>query len=132
MLTCRIISNYRMKVRGIIFGDQGMFIERKLFFEMGMFSEIPLMEDYQFSLDLKKRGEKIGMTPDRIYTSDRRYPRGTVSKLKLIRKRRRNKNTVSCFSYNSIRSCVKRTMFSYPSSVTRSWSSILMPPHCGM
>ncbi|WP_333791877.1 TIGR04283 family arsenosugar biosynthesis glycosyltransferase [Muricomes intestini] len=84
MLTCRIISNYRMKVRGIIFGDQGMFIERKLFFEMGMFQEIPIMEDYQFSLDLRKRGEKIGMAPNRIYTSGRRYPKGTVPKLKLM------------------------------------------------
>ncbi|CUX31206.1 TIGR04283 family arsenosugar biosynthesis glycosyltransferase [Clostridium sp. C105KSO13] len=86
MLTCRIISNYRMKVRGIIFGDQGMFIERKLFLEMEMFPEIPLMEDYQFSLDLKKRREKIGMTTNRIYTSDRRYPKGTIPKLRLMGK----------------------------------------------
>jgi rSAM/selenodomain-associated transferase 1/rSAM/selenodomain-associated transferase 2 len=62
MFTCRIISNHRIKDRNVVFGDQGIFIDRKLFFDMGMFPEIPIMEDYQFSLGLKARGEKIGIT----------------------------------------------------------------------
>lgn len=111
MFTCRILSNYRMKFRNIIFGDQGIFIERHLFFEMGMFQEIPIMEDYQFSLDLKKRGEKIGMTRHRIYTSDRRYPEGTIPKLRLmwnmysLRKRYRRGESVEEISraYRDIR-----------------------------
>lgn len=82
MYTCRVISNHRIKDRNVVFGDQGIFIDRKLFFEMGMFPELPVMEDYQFSLDLKKRGEKIGITKKRIYTSDRRFPAGTTLKLK--------------------------------------------------
>ena len=40
------------------------------------------MEDYQFSLTLKARGEKIGITKSRIYTSDRRFPAGTIPKLR--------------------------------------------------
>lgn len=84
MFTCRLLSNFRMKMRGIIFGDQGMFIERNLFFEMGMFPPQPFMEDYQFALNLKKAGEPIGMTRNRIYTSDRRYPKRTVAKLRLM------------------------------------------------
>ncbi|MGC4018083.1 MAG: TIGR04283 family arsenosugar biosynthesis glycosyltransferase [Muricomes sp.] len=111
MFTCRILSNYRMKFRNIIFGDQGIFIERNLFFEMGMFPELPIMEDYQFSLDLKKRGEKIGMTRNRIYTCDRRYPKGTIPKLKLmwnmysLRKRYRRGESVEAISkaYRDIR-----------------------------
>jgi rSAM/selenodomain-associated transferase 2/rSAM/selenodomain-associated transferase 1 len=82
LFTCRIISNHRIKDRKIVFGDQGMFIDRNLFFEMGMFPELPIMEDYQFSLNLKANGEKIGMTKKRIYTSDRRFPKGTVPKLR--------------------------------------------------
>jgi rSAM/selenodomain-associated transferase 2 len=81
MLTCRLISNHRIKDRKVMFGDQGIFVDRTLFFEMGMFPEIPLMEDYQFSLNLKERKIKIGMTKKRIYTSDRRFPKGTISKL---------------------------------------------------
>lgn len=82
MYTCRVISNHRIKDRNVVFGDQGIFIDRKLFFEMGGFPELPVMEDYQFSLALKKRGEKIGITKKRIYTSDRRFPAGTIPKLK--------------------------------------------------
>ena len=82
MFTCRVISNHRIKDRNVVFGDQGIFIDRKLFFDTGMFPEIPVMEDYQFSLSLKERGEKIGITQKRIYTSDRRFPDGTIPKLK--------------------------------------------------
>lgn len=89
MLTCRIISNHRVKDRKVMFGDQGIFIERALFFEIGMFPEIPIMEDYQFSLTLKERGIRLGMTGKRIYTSDRRFPEGTIPKLRLMWKMNR-------------------------------------------
>ena len=61
-----------------MFGDQGIFIDRELFFEAGGFPEIPIMEDYQFSLTLKKMHVKLGMADRRIYTSDRRFPKGTA------------------------------------------------------
>ena len=89
MFTCRVISNHRIKDRKVMFGDQGIFIERELFFEIGMFPEIPVMEDYQLSLTLKERGVKLGMTRKRIYTSDRRFPKGTIPKLKLMWKMNR-------------------------------------------
>ncbi len=79
MLTNRIISNHRAAIRGIPFGDQGVFIDRTLFFELGMFPEIPLMEDYEFSLKLKRYGIRPGMTRKRILTSARRYGKGTGS-----------------------------------------------------
>ena len=72
-----------------MFGDQGIFLDRDLFFEIGMFPEIPVMEDYQLSLTLKEQGIRLGMTKRRIYTSDRRFPKGTVPKLKLMWKMNR-------------------------------------------
>lgn len=89
MFTCRVISNHRIKDRKVMFGDQGIFVDRGLFFDAGMFPEIPVMEDYQFSLTLKERGVKLGMTGRRIYTSDRRFPKGTLPKLKLMWKMNR-------------------------------------------
>lgn len=89
MFTCRVISNHRVKDRKIMFGDQGIFVDRELFFEVGMFPEIPIMEDYQFSLTLKEKRVKLGMAGRRIYTSDRRFPKGTVPKLKLMWKMNR-------------------------------------------
>lgn len=89
MWTCRIISNHRIKDRKVMFGDQGIFIERGLFFEAGMFPEIPIMEDYQFSLKLKEMKVKLGIAKKRIYTSDRRFPAGTIPKLCLMWKMNR-------------------------------------------
>ena len=76
MMYCQIVSNRRARVHRIVFGDQGMFLRRELFMEMGMFKEIPLMEDYQFSLDMREKNIRIGMTKHRIITSRRRYKRG--------------------------------------------------------
>ena len=61
-----------------------MFLERELFFDVGMFREIPLMEDYQLSLDLLKRGIHPGLAAHRISTSDRRFPHGAVAKLRVM------------------------------------------------
>lgn len=48
-------SNLRARWRGVVFGDQGIFMTRELFGEVGGFPALPLMEDYQLSLNLKKR-----------------------------------------------------------------------------
>ena len=77
MLTNRIISNHRAFRRGIPFGDQGIFIDRDLFFSSGMFPEIPVMEDYEFARRLKSSGHRPARTRKRILTSDRRYGKGT-------------------------------------------------------
>lgn len=89
MFTCRVISNHRVKDRKVMFGDQGIFVDRQLFFEAGGFPEIPIMEDYQFSLTLKEMQVKLGMADRRIYTSDRRFPEGTIPKLRLMWKMNR-------------------------------------------
>mgnify|MGYP000066708077 CR=1 FL=1 len=78
MWTCRVISNHRIKDRKVMFGDQGIFIDRELFFEAGMFPNLPIMEDYQFSLTLKEMDVKLGIAKHRIYTSDRRFPKKTI------------------------------------------------------
>lgn len=84
MLTNCIVSNYRALCRKLPFGDQGIFIDRDMFFEAGMFPEIPLMEDYEFSMRMKHRkGVKgPGLTGKWLVTSARRYGRGTGSILR--------------------------------------------------
>ncbi|MBQ6440538.1 MAG: TIGR04283 family arsenosugar biosynthesis glycosyltransferase [Mogibacterium sp.] len=81
MLTNCIISNHRALCRRIPFGDQGIFIDRHLFFEAGQFPEMPLMEDYEFSLRMKCRKDikGPGMTQKTLTTSARRYGKGTIS-----------------------------------------------------
>lgn len=82
MLSNRIISNQRAWIRGLPFGDQGVFIDRELFFDMGMYPEQMIMEDYDFALMMRDEGYKPGLTRKRILTSDRRYGKGTRSILR--------------------------------------------------
>lgn len=82
MLSNTIISNHRAYRRGIPFGDQGVFIDRDLFFEMGAYPEEPFLEDYIFSLKLKENGLKPAKTRGRITTSARRYGKTTLSIMK--------------------------------------------------
>lgn len=79
---CSIMSNLRAALFKIPFGDQGIFVERNLFFESGAFPEIPIMEDYQFSLDMKKKKERLGVIKNKIITSARRYSGSFFSQLK--------------------------------------------------
>ena len=84
MKCCQFLSNQRVKYRKIMFGDQGIFIEKELFFKMDMFPELPIMEDFQFSLNLKMEGIKIGIAKHRICTSGRRFSGSNTEKLKLM------------------------------------------------
>ena len=69
------LSNRRAK-RGIAFGDQGIWVRRDLFEKMGGFPDLPIMEDYEFSLRMKRAGIPIAQLPGRIITSGRRYRTG--------------------------------------------------------
>ncbi|MGM0502861.1 MAG: TIGR04283 family arsenosugar biosynthesis glycosyltransferase [Bacillota bacterium] len=65
-------SNLRAKYLNLIFGDQGIFVRRHIFEELGGYPEIELMEDWEFSKRLAKRGELIQLN-HQIYTSARRW-----------------------------------------------------------
>ena len=80
LLLCQAMSNLRVRLRHLSYGDQGLFIERELFYASGMFPDVPLMEDYQFARNLKARGERLGMTRHRIRTSARRFPEGELNR----------------------------------------------------
>ena len=83
LMLCQAMSNLRVRFRHISYGDQGLFIERDLFFKVGMFPDVPLMEDFQFALNLKRLGEPLGMTKHRIRTSARRFPDEEVNRLRV-------------------------------------------------
>ena len=89
MTICSFISNHRVYDRKVMFGDQGIFLGRELFFEMGGFPDIPLMEDYQFSLNLKSRGIPMGLCKKRLITSERRFSGSFFHKLSIMWKMNR-------------------------------------------
>ena len=89
MTICSFISNHRVYDRKVMFGDQGIFLGRELFFQMGGFPDLPLMEDYQFSLNLKKCGIPMGLCRKRLITSERRFSGSLFHKLSTMWKMNR-------------------------------------------
>ena len=65
-------SNRRAK-KGIAFGDQGIWIRKEVFNSLGGFPDLPIMEDYEFSLRMQRKNIPICQLPGRIITSGRRY-----------------------------------------------------------
>lgn len=56
------------------YGDQGLFLEKRVFDELNGFPELPIMEDYEFVRRLRKRGRIITVGAPAI-TSARRWRR---------------------------------------------------------
>ena len=76
MTLCAWLSNLRARMGGVAFGDQGIFVRRSLFWEIGGFPEMPLMEDYEFSLRLKRKKIPPVQLKCPIVTSARRFRQG--------------------------------------------------------
>ncbi len=64
--------NSRSRLTGIATGDQGIFVERKLFESIGGYPAIPLMEDIALSARLKRIERPICLNAT-IKTSSRRW-----------------------------------------------------------
>jgi rSAM/selenodomain-associated transferase 2 len=82
----RLIStfmNLRSRLTRISTGDQAMFVRRSVFEQLGGFSDIPLMEDIEFSTRLKRRGPTIALH-DAVITSFRRWEQGGALKTILL------------------------------------------------
>jgi rSAM/selenodomain-associated transferase 2 len=65
-------SNLRSALTGIYFGDQAIFVRRDVFQQTGGFPQIELMEDWEFSLSMRRVG-KTRLLPGPVTTSARRW-----------------------------------------------------------
>jgi hypothetical protein len=59
---------------GTLYGDQSIFVRRDVFFRLGGFAKIPLMEDVEFSRRLRASG-KIAVLDPPVQSSARRHLR---------------------------------------------------------
>jgi Glycosyltransferases, probably involved in cell wall biogenesis len=75
MIYISVTSNLRAKYLGLYFGDQGIFVKRSVFESLGGYPRQEIMEDWEFSIAMKKVGKlKLISTP--IGTSARRFKKG--------------------------------------------------------
>lgn len=66
--------NVRSRMTRISTGDQGIFVRRTIFQRLGGFSDIPIMEDIDFSTRLKRLGRTVAIR-EQVITSFRRWER---------------------------------------------------------
>ena len=64
----------RVRLTGLAYGDQGLFLRRRLFEQLGGFPPLRLMEDLFFSRRLRRRG-RVVVASRRIFVSPRRWQR---------------------------------------------------------
>jgi rSAM/selenodomain-associated transferase 2 len=69
-----VCATARVRLAGIIYGDQGLFLRRDTFHAVGGFPELRLMEDVFVSLRLRRLG-RIAVARKRITVSPRRWQR---------------------------------------------------------
>lgn len=70
----RFFDKSEQSDKGIFYGDNGIFVRKSVFKNLGGFREIPIMEDYDFSSRLHKQGYKTVKIKDpAIIVSARRH-----------------------------------------------------------
>ncbi|MGL5081253.1 MAG: TIGR04283 family arsenosugar biosynthesis glycosyltransferase [Microcoleaceae cyanobacterium] len=74
---------WRSRCLHMPYGDQAIFLRRETFEQLGGFSELPIMEDFELVCRLKRQG-KITILPLSIITSGRRWQKLGVFKTTLI------------------------------------------------
>ncbi|HEY6360144.1 MAG TPA: hypothetical protein VIX63_03530, partial [Vicinamibacterales bacterium] len=65
---------WRVRLFGLPYGDQGLFVRRDTFRTLGGFRELPLMEDVEFVRRLGRAGRPFEL-PLPLVTSSRRWRR---------------------------------------------------------
>ena len=77
------LMNLRSRMTGISTGDQGLFVTRHLFEEVGGYADIPLMEDIDLSKRLKRKTAPACIRK-RLVTSSRRWEQRGILKTILL------------------------------------------------
>jgi rSAM/selenodomain-associated transferase 2 len=65
-------ASARVRLTGLAYGDQGLFIRREKFWQLGGFPPLRFMEDLFFGKELRRQGRMV-VAPKRIFVSPRRW-----------------------------------------------------------
>ncbi|MDD5772685.1 MAG: TIGR04283 family arsenosugar biosynthesis glycosyltransferase [bacterium] len=68
-----IISSLRSRYTKIPYGDQAIFVQKEYFFKLGKYREIPIMEDVDLMLRIKKNNGRIHIFSASVTASPRRW-----------------------------------------------------------
>jgi uncharacterized protein len=85
------MANWRSRTLHMPYGDQAIFVRAEVFRAIGGFSELPIMEDFELMLRLRRLG-RIAIIPQPALTSARRWHETGILKTTLI-------NQIAILSY---------------------------------
>jgi rSAM/selenodomain-associated transferase 2 len=77
------VANWRSRVFQMPYGDQALFVHRRIFDSVGGYPDYPIMEDFEFVRRLKRMG-KIAILPESVKTSPRRWQQLGIVKTWLL------------------------------------------------
>ena len=78
-----IMVKLRSRFFSLPYGDQAIFLTKKVFTDIGGFPNLPIMEDFELVQRLKRRGQ-IAIAPVQVITSGRRWQKLGVFKTTLV------------------------------------------------
>ncbi len=76
-------GNIRAALLKVFYGDQAIFVRRDVFFTLGMFEQVDILEDVKFSKALKKIGKSC-ILKNKVFVSARRWEKQGVIKTTFI------------------------------------------------
>ncbi|MFH1754029.1 MAG: TIGR04283 family arsenosugar biosynthesis glycosyltransferase [Candidatus Omnitrophota bacterium] len=85
-LIYRIIEgfgNLRARVTKVFYGDQGIFVDKEIFFELDGFPAVPVLEDALFSKKLRSKG-RTEVLRKKITVSPRRWEKRGILKTAML------------------------------------------------
>ncbi len=83
--------NMRSRIFALPYGDQAIFLNAKLFKQLGGFTNLPIMEDFELVCRLRRRG-KIALISAPVITSNRRWQKLGIIQTTVL-------NQVAIFAY---------------------------------
>lgn len=83
LATIAWFANLRSRWLQLPYGDQALFVSKRMFDAIGGFPEMAIMEDFVFIRKIKKEG-KIIILPERVMTSARRWKNIGIMRTTLI------------------------------------------------
>jgi len=76
-------GNIRAKISKIFYGDQTIFIKKKIFLKINGFDNVPLFDDIMFTKKMRNAG-KTCMLPSKVFVSARRWEKQGIVKTTFI------------------------------------------------
>jgi rSAM/selenodomain-associated transferase 2 len=77
------VAAVRNRLTRIPYGDQAIFMQKRIFDEAGGYADLPIMEDIELMRRLKKAGYRIQLLKEPVITSARRWEKEGVLKTTL-------------------------------------------------